>query len=126
MQNRGNGHGPVPEMAERRPLLEIIPDGHAAKDLLHTDRFDDFITALRFANQKQALAFAKCIFKCRKHHMVDREKQFKLSALALCAENGQRAAMYGYTLAGVFPEAFGTSKKVEKSGKGIKKKVEEE
>ena len=104
MQNRGSGGGFDPS---KMPLLQNVPNAHAAKELLKgADGFDDFITALTFRSQKQAFAFAKCLYKCRKYHMEEKAREITLKALALCAVDGARAGLYAQTLAGVMVDAF--------------------
>ena len=93
---------------KRAALLSDVMSQDSVKELLHSDELDDFVTVLNLLNPKQALAFADCIFKCRRHGLKEREKRYWLKAKALCAVGGRRAELYAQTLAKVFvAEYFG-------------------
>jgi len=90
------------------PLLQDTVQLDAAKELLRSTEEEDFITVLSFVDEKKAIAFAKCIYKSRKHKLIDQEKRFWMIAKSLVAVKGRRADTYAQVITRLLvPEFFG-------------------
>jgi hypothetical protein len=99
--NNGNGFDPL-----RNPLFTFTQQGHAAKDLLNADDFEDFMTTLALKSERKALALGNLLDKCERYHMARQKKKYITKAKLLCSVNGERAALFAQTLAGVMVEPF--------------------
>jgi len=99
--------------------LRDINTPEAVQEILHSKKDDDFITALNILDEKKAIAFAKCIDKCRRHSLEEREKRYWLEAKAMCAVKGRRVELYAQSIAGIMvAEYFGGKSSNKNNGNG--------
>ena len=96
--------------ARHTPMLTAIPQSDIIQQLLHTDDVTKYITAMNFRDDQQAFDFAECIYKCRRHHLIQEEERYWLKGLALCAIKGDRARMVSQTIMGVAVPEFYSEK----------------
>lgn len=101
--------GRVSDIDPRRtPLLQDVLNEGSVEKLIRSDELEDFVTVLSFLDPREATDFARCVFKCRRHKLIEQERRFWLIAKARCAVKGRRAELYAQTLAKVFvAEYFG-------------------
>ena len=89
-------------------LLSDVMNTEVIERLIHSDSVEEMVTVLQFIDPQQALDWAECIHKCRRHNLVEKERKYWLKALALCAVEGRRASMISQTLMRVaVPEFYG-------------------
>jgi len=108
--------------AKRAPMMQAVRQLEAAKEILRSDRREDFITVLNFLDPQEATDFALCIYKCRRHGLTQQEERFWLIAKARVAVRGDRAKMYTQTITGNLIAEFFGGKSVSSGNNGSKSK----
>lgn len=96
------------------PLLQAINPEKEAIKLVQSDKLDEFVTMLNFLDSEMAIAFAKCVHKCRQYGLKKREEFYFLVARSMVSirtkgkGGGNRADLFAQVLMGVaVPEFFG-------------------
>ena len=102
----------------RSPLVQAVKHMEAVKELIRTDKRNDFITMLNFMDRKLSIAFCQALYKAIKHHLDARADYIWNLGLAMVAVKGHRAMMFSQTVAGLLvPDFYGGKTVNGSSGK---------
>jgi hypothetical protein len=99
------------------PMFQAVQRLESIKELIRSDRREDFITMLNFPSREIGIAFCQCLDKCIVYGLNDELGYIWNLGMSMVAEKGHRAMMFSQTVANLLVPEFYGGKNVE-SGKG--------
>lgn len=95
------------------PLVQSVKQLDNPKELIRTDKRNDYITVMDFPNDSLRIAFCQCVDKCNSNDLREELDYIWNLGLSIVSMHGSRAKLFSQTVMGLaVPEFFG--------GKGAK------
>jgi len=101
----------------RAPMFQAVQRLESIKELIRSDRRNDFITMMNFMDRDISISFCQALYKALKHKLKAREDYIWNLGLSMVAIKGHRAMMFSQTVANLLVPEFYGGKDVQ-SGKG--------
>jgi hypothetical protein len=105
---------------QHNPMMQAVQKLDAIKELIRSDKRDDFITMLNFPSREIGIAFCQCLDKCLVYGLTDELDYIWHLGMSMVADKGHRAMMFSQTVANLLvPEFYGGKDVQSNRDKGI-------